>query len=66
MDNQKSKSTFSATLLSLTLMVAAFWVSSAVAVEKKMDQRSIHWKDGKRVSVWRDIDPRQGDRASAS
>ncbi len=36
MENQKSKSTFSAILLSLTLMVAAFWVSSAVAAEKKM------------------------------
>ena len=36
MDHQKSKSTFSAILLSLTLMVAAFWVSSAVGAEKKM------------------------------
>ena len=31
MENQKSKSTFSAILLSLTLMVAAFWVSPAAA-----------------------------------
>ena len=31
MDNQKSKSTFSAILLTLTLMVAAFWVSPAAA-----------------------------------
>ncbi len=36
MDHQKSKSTFSATLLSLTLMVTALGVSSAVAAEKKM------------------------------
>ena len=37
MDTQKSKSTFSATLLTLTLMVAALGVSSAaVAAEKKM------------------------------
>ena len=36
MENQKSKSTFSAILLSLTLMVAAFWVSSTVAAEKEM------------------------------
>ena len=37
MDHQKSKSTFSAILLTLTLMVAAFWVSpAAVAAEKKM------------------------------
>ena len=35
MDTQKSKSTFSAILLSLILMVAAFWVSPAVAAEKK-------------------------------
>ena len=35
MENQKSKSTFSAILLSLILMVAAFWVSPAVAAEKK-------------------------------
>ena len=36
-DNQKSKSSFSAIRLSLTLMVAAFWVSSAaVAAEQKM------------------------------
>ena len=35
MDHQKSKSTVSAILLSLTLMVTAFWVSSAVAAEKK-------------------------------
>ena len=31
MENQKSKSTFSAILLSLTLMVTAFWVSPAAA-----------------------------------
>ena len=31
MDHQKSKSTFSAILLTLTLMVTAFWVSPAVA-----------------------------------
>ena len=37
MENQKSKSTFSAILLSLTLMVAALGVSSAaMAAEKKM------------------------------
>ncbi len=36
MENQKSKSTFSTILLTLTLMVAAFWVSSAVGAEKKM------------------------------
>ena len=36
MDHQKSKSTFSAILLSLTLMVAALGVSSAVGAEKKM------------------------------
>ena len=37
MGHQKSKSTFSAILLTLTLMVAAFWVSpAAVAAEKKM------------------------------
>ena len=37
MENQKSKSTFSAILLTLTLMVAALGVSSAaVAAEKKM------------------------------
>ena len=36
MDNQKSKSTLSAILLSLTMMVAALGVSSAVAAEKKM------------------------------
>ena len=35
MFNQKSKSTFSAILLSLTLMVAAFWVGPAAAAEKK-------------------------------
>ena len=35
MDHQKSKSTFSATLLALILMVAAFGVSSAVGAEKK-------------------------------
>ena len=36
MENLKSKSTFSAILLSLTLMVTAFWVSpAAVAAEKK-------------------------------
>ena len=31
----KSKSTFSATLLFLTLMVAAFWVSPAVGLRKR-------------------------------
>ncbi len=37
MDHQKSKSTFSATLLAFILMVAAFGVSpAAVAAEKKM------------------------------
>ena len=36
MENQKSKSTFSATLLTLTLMVAALGVSLAIAAEKKM------------------------------
>ena len=36
MDHQKSKSTFSAILMSLTLMVTAFWVSPAVGAEKKM------------------------------
>ena len=36
MENQKSNSTFSAILLTLILMVAAIWVSSAVAAEKKM------------------------------
>ena len=36
MDHQKSKSTFSAILLTLTLMVTALGVSSAVAAEKKM------------------------------
>ena len=37
MENQKSKSTFSTILLTLTLMVAALGVSSAaVAAEKKM------------------------------
>ena len=36
MDNQKSKSTFSAILLSLTLMVAALGVGLAIAAEKKM------------------------------
>ena len=37
MFNLNSKSTFSAILLSLTLMVAALWVSpAAVAAEKKM------------------------------
>ena len=36
MDNQKSKSTLSAILLSLTMMVAALGVSTAVAAEKKM------------------------------
>ena len=36
MDHQKSKSTFSAILMSLTLMVAALGVSSAVAAEKEM------------------------------
>ena len=36
MDHQKSKSTFSANLLSLILMVAVLGVSPAVAAEKKM------------------------------
>ena len=36
MDHQKSKSTFRAILLSLTLMVAALGVSPAIAAEKKM------------------------------
>ncbi len=37
MDHQKSKSTFSAIVLTLTLMVAAFWVNpAAVAAEKKI------------------------------
>ena len=36
MENQKSKSTFSAILLTLTLIVAALWVSPAVAADKKM------------------------------
>ncbi len=35
MDHQKSKSTFSAILPALILMVAAFWVSSAVGTEQK-------------------------------
>ena len=43
MDHQKSKSTFSAILMSLTLMVTAFWVSPAVGAEKKIGQRSDHW-----------------------
>ena len=36
MDNQKSKSTFSAILLAFILSVTMLWVSSAVAAEKKM------------------------------
>ncbi len=36
MDHQQSKSTFSATLLALFLMVAALGVSPAIAAEKKM------------------------------
>ena len=36
MDHQKSKATFSAILLTLTLMVAALGVSPAIAAEKKM------------------------------
>ena len=36
MFNQKSSSTFSATLLALTLMVAAFWVGSAAVTAKEM------------------------------
>ena len=36
MDNQKSKSTFNAILLSLTLVVAALGVNSAVGAEKEM------------------------------
>ena len=36
MDHQKSKSTFSVILLTLILMVTAFWVSPAVGAEKKM------------------------------
>ena len=35
MDHQKSKTTFSAILPVLILMVAAFWVSSAVGAEQK-------------------------------
>ena len=35
MDNQKSKSTFSAILLAFILSVTMLWVSSAVAAEKK-------------------------------
>ncbi len=40
-------------LLSLTLMVAAFWVNSAVAAEKN-GQRPHHWPDCDRARVWRD------------
>ena len=36
MDNQKSKSTFSAILLAFILSMTMLWVSSAVAAEKKM------------------------------
>ena len=35
MDHQKSKTSFSAILPVLILMVAAFWVSSAVGAEQK-------------------------------
>ena len=48
MDHQKSKSTFSAILLSLILMVAALGVSSAVAADKKMVKDP---STGKMVSV---------------
>ena len=41
MDHQKSKSTFSAILLSLTLMVTAFWVSPVAAQKYVTDP--YHW-----------------------
>ena len=46
MENQKSKSTFSAILLTLILMVAALGVGLAIAAEKKDGQRPHNRRDG--------------------